>query len=86
MSKLSGVSRWLRSGWQVTWNWLGTPSPSPTEELGKLEFDSTKPDGTPRKLIDTNKLTTLGWESKIKLKEGISNTIREFEKISCKNL
>jgi GDP-L-fucose synthase len=39
---------------------------------GKLEFDHTKPDGTPRKLLDCTKLNSLGWESKISLYDGIN--------------
>lgn len=44
---------------------------------GALEFDTTKPDGTPRKLMDTTKLTNLGWKPSIKLEEGIRQTIGE---------
>ncbi len=44
---------------------------------GTLEFDTTKPDGTPRKLMDTTKLTKLGWKPSIKLEEGIRRTITE---------
>ena len=44
---------------------------------GALEFDTTKPDGTPRKLMDTTKLTKLGWKPSIKLEEGIRKTIGE---------
>lgn len=46
---------------------------------GQLVFDSTKPDGTPRKLMDTTKLNLLGWEPKINLKDGIIKTISEFK-------
>jgi len=45
---------------------------------GKLAFDSAKPDGTPRKLLDTQRLTSLGWQPKISLKEGIAQTYRWF--------
>ncbi len=41
---------------------------------GELVFDATKPDGTPRKLLDTTKLTGLGWKPKIPLKEGVRQT------------
>jgi len=44
---------------------------------GSLEFDTTKPDGTPRKLMDTTKLTNLGWKPSIHLQEGIRRTIAE---------
>jgi GDP-L-fucose synthase len=45
---------------------------------GKLEFDSSKPDGTPRKLLDTERLTKLGWQPKVSLKDGIAQTYRWF--------
>jgi GDP-L-fucose synthase len=46
---------------------------------GVLEFDTTKPDGTPRKLLDTTKINNLGWKPSIKLDEGISRTIEEVK-------
>ena len=46
---------------------------------GTLEFDATKPDGTPRKLMDTTKINNLGWMPSIKLKEGINRTILEVQ-------
>ena len=45
---------------------------------GMLKFDSSKPDGTPRKLLDTERLSKLGWQPKISLKDGISQTYRWF--------
>ena len=45
---------------------------------GALEFDTTKPDGTPRKLMDTTKLKNMGWKPSIHLQEGIKKTIVEF--------
>ena len=44
---------------------------------GQLVFDTTKPDGTPRKLMDTSKINSLGWKAKLNLKEGISKTLNE---------
>ena len=41
---------------------------------GTTEFDITKPDGTPRKLLDTSKINNLGWHPKIKLESGLSDT------------
>jgi len=46
---------------------------------GTLEFDTTKPDGTPRKLLDTTKINKLGWKPSIKLQEGIRRTIAEVK-------
>jgi GDP-L-fucose synthase len=47
------------------------------EYTGSLEFDTSKPDGTPRKLMDTTKLSKLGWKPTIQLQEGIKKTIAE---------
>lgn len=46
---------------------------------GKLEFDTTRPDGTPRKLLDTTKINKLGWRPSITLEEGIRKTIEEVK-------
>jgi GDP-L-fucose synthase len=48
---------------------------------GQLIFDTTKPDGTPRKLIDISKIKNLGWESKIHLVDGVQGTIKEFSNL-----
>jgi GDP-L-fucose synthase len=45
---------------------------------GMLVFDKTKPDGTPRKLMDISKINNIGWKAKIELKNGIQQTIKEF--------
>jgi GDP-L-fucose synthase len=45
---------------------------------GDIEFDTSKPDGTPRKLMDTAKLTALGWRPGMRLGEGIAETYRHF--------
>jgi GDP-L-fucose synthase len=44
------------------------------EYRGRLAFDSTKPDGTPRKLLDVSRIHSLGWRAKIPLSEGIRQT------------
>ncbi|ABM07040.1 GDP-L-fucose synthase family protein [Paenarthrobacter aurescens] len=46
---------------------------------GAIEWDATKPDGTPRKLMDVRKLESLGWTARISLKEGIESTYAWFE-------
>lgn len=43
---------------------------------GKLVFDTTKPDGTPRKLMDVSRMEKLGWKSRISLEEGLEETYR----------
>jgi len=44
---------------------------------GELKFDSSKPDGTPRKLMDVSKIEKLGWKYSIGLKEGITSVYKE---------
>jgi GDP-L-fucose synthase len=48
---------------------------------GQLLFDTTKPDGTPRKLMDSRKINKLGWEATFNLQEGIRRTIYEFNNL-----
>jgi GDP-L-fucose synthase len=45
---------------------------------GELIFDSSKPDGTPRKLMDVSRLNSLGWKSTISLEDGLSDTYQWF--------
>lgn len=45
---------------------------------GQIEYDSSKPDGTPRKLMDSSRLQSLGWRAKIDLKRGLAQTVAEF--------
>lgn len=45
---------------------------------GRLAFDPSKPDGTPRKLLDVSRLTALGWSAGITLEEGLASTYRWF--------
>lgn len=45
---------------------------------GNIIFDTTKPDGTPRKLLDLNYMHSLGWHHKIELEEGIKMTYQDF--------
>jgi GDP-L-fucose synthase len=45
---------------------------------GEIRFDNTKPDGTPRKLMDATKLRNMGWQPKISLEEGITMAYHDF--------
>ncbi|MDG1476971.1 MAG: GDP-L-fucose synthase [Vicingaceae bacterium] len=53
---------------------------------GELTFDSTKPDGTPRKLMDVSKINNLGWEHKIDLQEGIEKVYNDVKNIDFQTL
>ena len=45
---------------------------------GEIVYDASKPDGTPRKLVDTARINGLGWQAGISLQEGIKNTYQWF--------
>lgn len=45
---------------------------------GELVFDISKPDGTPRKLLDTSKLKALGWKAKTSMTDGVNETFKDF--------
>ncbi len=46
---------------------------------GEIEWDRTKPDGTPRKLMDSNRLYSMGWKPSISLRDGVERTYEEFK-------
>ena len=46
---------------------------------GEIEWDTSKPNGTPRKLLNVDKIKALGWEPKIELKDGIEKTYRWYK-------
>ena len=51
---------------------------------GNIVWDTSKPDGTPRKKLNVDKINQLGWHAQISLEEGIRKTIMEYKKISLK--
>ena len=68
-------------GWgeDVTIKELAEMVAAATRFKGRLTFDASKPDGTPRKLLDTARLTSLGWKPTITLKDGIAQTYAWFK-------
>ena len=48
---------------------------------GKIEFDLSKPDGTPRKLLESSKLRSLGWKPSISLEDGLQMAYLDYVKI-----
>lgn len=50
-----------------------------TDYEGELVFDTSKPDGTPRKLMDVSKLHSLGWKHKVELREGLAMAYNDFK-------
>jgi len=52
---------------------------------GNIEFDSSKPDGSPRKLMNSSRLYSLGWSPRFSLEEGLQRTYNEFKKTDMVN-
>jgi GDP-L-fucose synthase len=51
---------------------------------GKIEWDSSKPDGTPRKVLDVSRIKALGWKPTITLEAGIASTIAWYKAASAR--
>ncbi len=66
------------TGTDVTIRELAETMKTVTGFTGKLSFDTSMPDGTPRKLMDVSRLKQLGWQSQIDLKQGLTDTYQWF--------
>ena len=70
----------IGSGMDYTIKEMATIIKKITNYSGQIVFDESKPDGTPRKLLNVDKLSKLGWKSAIDLEEGLTSTYNNFEK------
>lgn len=68
------------SGEEISIRQLATKIQEIVGFQGEITWDTSKPDGTPRKLMDSSRLKALGWKSQIGLEEGIRNTYDWFLK------
>jgi len=66
------------TGTDVTIKELTETVAATTGFTGRVVWDATKPDGTPRKLLDVSRLAGLGWRAKINLKDGLAKTYSSF--------
>jgi GDP-L-fucose synthase len=66
------------SGIEVSIRTLAEMIKKVVEFKGELVFDTTKPDGTPRKLLDVSRLHRMGWRHKVELEEGLRRTYAAF--------
>lgn len=66
------------SGSEISIKELATLVKNTIDYTGEIIWDSTKPDGTPRKLMDSSKMNTLGWKPSVSLEEGIASTYQWF--------
>lgn len=69
------------SGQEITIRQLGETIAKAAGYKGRIVHDTSKPDGTPRKLMDSTRLHGLGWQPSIPLDEGIARCVTEFEEI-----
>jgi GDP-L-fucose synthase len=78
--ELSDPPDWVNvgTGTDVTIKTLAEMIARTARYEGKLEWDTTKPDGAPRKLLNVSRLSALGWTAKIGLEEGIQKTWQSF--------
>lgn len=73
----------IGSGVEVTIKTLAELIKNTVGYTGVLRFDATKPDGTPRKLLDVSKLTNLGWRAQTRLEDGLKVAYQDFlQKVS----
>jgi GDP-L-fucose synthase len=70
----------IGSGTDVTIRELAQTVMDIVDFKGKIVFDATKPDGTPRKLLDVSRLRQFGWQAKTSLREGIALAYQDFQK------
>jgi GDP-L-fucose synthase len=68
------------SGEDVTIKELAQTIATAAGFTGDVEWDSTKPDGTPRKVMDVSKIKSLGWAPKISLTEGVRQTVEYYQR------
>jgi GDP-L-fucose synthase len=66
------------SGEEITIKDLATLIAAVTGFKGEIKWDSARPDGTPRKILDSSRINSLGWRAKISLKDGISSTLNWY--------
>ncbi|MCB1659389.1 MAG: GDP-L-fucose synthase, partial [Pseudomonadales bacterium] len=66
------------TGTDVTIRELAETIAKVTGYQGNIEFDTTKPDGTPRKLMDVSRLANMGWKAKITLEQGLQDAYAWF--------
>jgi len=67
-------------GWDLTIRELAEMMARVTGFQGRLRFDPSQPDGSPRKLLDISRLAARGWQARIPLEEGLEQTYRWFRR------
>lgn len=80
LTKLPNPPDWINigTGMDVTIKELTETVAAVIGYQGRITWDTTKPDGTPRKLMDVSRMTALGWKARIGLREGVEKTYASF--------
>lgn len=68
----------MGTGVDLTIRELAEAVAAATGFAGTIEWDSSKPDGTPKKQLDVSRLAALGWRARIPLTEGLAATVADF--------
>jgi GDP-L-fucose synthase len=71
----------IGTGEEVSIKQLAEMIKATTGFKGQIHFDTTKPDGTPRKLMDSSKIKSLGWQPRIGLNDGLERTWGEYQEL-----
>ena len=66
------------TGLDLTIRMLAEAVAEATGFKGEIHWDSSKPDGTPKKQLDVSRLNQLGWRARIRLEDGLATTVKEF--------
>ena len=74
-------SFFVGTGIDITIAQLASAVAEATGFSGEISWDTSKPDGTPKKQLDVGRLSRLGWQSKISLADGLVSTVAEFRKL-----
>ena len=77
-SHAEGVNRHNLTGLDLTIRELAESVAAATSYQGELHWDASKPDGTPKKQLNVDRLAALGWLARIPLTEGMSSTVADF--------
>jgi len=67
------------TGEDVTIKELATSIANATDFTGEIQWDASKPDGTPRKVMDVSRMKALGWKPEISLEQGIAQTVEWYQ-------
>ena len=67
------------AGYDITINELAQTIKKVVGYEGDIDFDNTKPDGSPQKLLDSSLINDLGWSSSIEIKKGLTKTYKAFQ-------